>query len=205
VTEEDQLFYSEEDANWKSASNFWVQDIQEEIVLYKLSIDDLHNYYITPSGLIAHNFAMAIAAAAPGLGAVVGTAIIVGTVAVAIDQHVQDNKKSQSSSSGGFFESIFQKRAKEREKAKIEEETKKAEEQKKLIENKAKEEASKKVNQMNQEIKKGKAPKTIERVDQGDSNIPGSKPHVHYTDGTSSNYEARKWLETFGWTPPPRR
>lgn len=70
-------------------------------------------------------------------------------------------------------------------------------------------------NQMNQQIKKGQAPKDIERVDKADTNVKGSQNHVHFKDGTSMNQdgtihdahkgtpnpskEAVEWLKNNGW------
>lgn len=72
---------------------------------------------------------------------------------------------------------------------------------------------------MNQEVKKGKV-RGVKRVDSANPDIPGSKPHVHYDDGTSSNWDGtihdkhrgtpdptkrvRDWLNKHNWTPPPR-
>jgi hypothetical protein len=68
---------------------------------------------------------------------------------------------------------------------------------------------------MQNEVKKGRAPKDVERVDRG--HVPEQEPHVHYKDGTSSTQSgkihdkhkgtpspSRKtngWLENHGWTP----
>lgn len=62
-------------------------------------------------------------------------------------------------------------------------------------------------------VEKGRAPKSIERVDK--PHVPGQLPHVHYKDGTSSNNDGtihdkhrgipnvnnktKKWLEDNGW------
>ncbi|MDU8925640.1 RHS repeat-associated core domain-containing protein [Pasteurellaceae bacterium LIM206] len=69
---------------------------------------------------------------------------------------------------------------------------------------------------MNQEVKRGQAPKDVVRVDRG--HIPGQESHVHYRDRTSSTvsgkvHDAHKgipnpskavksWLKSHGWTPP---
>jgi hypothetical protein len=75
---------------------------------------------------------------------------------------------------------------------------------------------------MQQEVRKGQAPREIVRVDPAHTKpgVPNQEPHVHYEDGTSSNQSgtthdklggepkpskaARKWLESHGWTPPPK-
>ena len=69
---------------------------------------------------------------------------------------------------------------------------------------------------MQKEVERGQAPKDISRVDRG--HIPGQEPHIHYSDGTSSNMnggvhdahkglpnpsnKTRKWIIKHGWTPP---
>ena len=74
------------------------------------------------------------------------------------------------------------------------------------------------INQMNTQIKKGQAPKSIERVDKAQYSVKNSKNHVHFKDGTSLNVDgtihdanagipkvdrqARKWLEKYGWQIP---
>jgi RHS repeat-associated protein len=73
-------------------------------------------------------------------------------------------------------------------------------------------------NQLQSEVRRGQAPRDVERVDP--PHVPGQQAHVHYTDGTSSNVDGtthdahrgqpnpsrrtREWLEGHGWTPPPR-
>ena len=72
------------------------------------------------------------------------------------------------------------------------------------------------VNQMNQEIKKGTAPKSIIRIDQAYQSRPGDEyAHVHFVDGaalrddgtwkhnprTLTNAE-KDWLRKWGWTLP---
>ena len=74
------------------------------------------------------------------------------------------------------------------------------------------------INQMNTQIKKGQAPKGIERVDKAQPSVKNSKIHVHFKDGTSLNIDgtvhdanggipkvgkqARVWLEKYGWQIP---
>ena len=69
---------------------------------------------------------------------------------------------------------------------------------------------------MDREIKRGQAPRGVDRVDSG--HVPGQEPHVHYSDGTSSTVSGRvhdlhkgipnpsgrvvEWLLKHGWTPP---
>ena len=45
------------------------------------------------------------------------------------------------------------------------------------------------VNQMNKQIKKGQAPKEIQRIDSPHTSIPNSKIHAHFKDGTSLNID----------------
>lgn len=70
------------------------------------------------------------------------------------------------------------------------------------------------VNQMAQMVKRGQAPRTIVRVDKGDSDV-ATQPHVHFTDGTALNIDGtvhdkkagahsltkqeREWLQNNGW------
>ena len=42
-------------------------------------------------------------------------------------------------------------------------------------------------NQMQQQVLRGKAPKTVVRVD--NPKIPGQQPHVHFDDGTAINID----------------
>ncbi len=72
-----------------------------------------------------------------------------------------------------------------------------------------------KINQMNKEIERGKAPKSVERVDGPHSSVKNSQAHVHFKDGTALNYdwtvhdkkrgtpkltrEVIDWLKKFGW------
>jgi RHS repeat-associated protein len=70
--------------------------------------------------------------------------------------------------------------------------------------------------QMQLEVDRNQAPNGIKRVDR--PHVPGQEPHVHYTDGTSSNQSGSihdlhrgvpaparavvEWLEEHGWIPP---
>ena len=45
------------------------------------------------------------------------------------------------------------------------------------------------VNQMNQQIKKGQAPREIKRIDPPQTSVPNSKIHAHFQDGTSLNID----------------
>ena len=71
------------------------------------------------------------------------------------------------------------------------------------------------VNAMQQEVRKGQAPSTVDRVDQASLNIGDNHAHVHFTDknalkdnGTwkhgerTLSREERKWLEKHGWKLP---
>ena len=42
---------------------------------------------------------------------------------------------------------------------------------------------------MNKQIKKGQAPKEIQRIDSPHTSIPNSKIHAHFKDGTSLNID----------------
>lgn len=69
---------------------------------------------------------------------------------------------------------------------------------------------------MQQDVKKGRAPEGVDRVDRG--HLPGQEPHVHYDDGTSSTQSGgvhdkhkgtpqstnkiKKWLKKHGWNIP---
>ena len=80
------------------------------------------------------------------------------------------------------------------------------------------EEGRKKVNSMNIEIARNRAPRGVKRVDPGDAS-KGTQPHVHFTDGTSLNIdgtthdkkngtprpqkEIQAWLHTNGWSLAP--
>jgi hypothetical protein len=70
------------------------------------------------------------------------------------------------------------------------------------------------VNQMNREIRRGKAPNSIKRVDRGNPDIPDNQDHVHFTndratlnrDGTWGHGSTRtltgaekRWLRGHGW------
>lgn len=72
-------------------------------------------------------------------------------------------------------------------------------------------------NRMQNEVERGRAPKEIDRIDPPHNpNVPDQKPHVHFKDGTSMNYDGTphdenhgipnitkkvaKWLESFDWS-----
>jgi hypothetical protein len=70
------------------------------------------------------------------------------------------------------------------------------------------------VNQMNKQIRTGKAPGGIKRVDMGDPNLY-ELPHVHFDDGAALNVNGtwkhgftdltgkqKKWLQQHGWRLP---
>ena len=66
---------------------------------------------------------------------------------------------------------------------------------------------------MDKQVKRGQAPKEVDRVDGPD--VQGGKPHVHFKDGTALNNDgtvhkkkngiprpsnkAKKWLRDNGW------
>ena len=71
------------------------------------------------------------------------------------------------------------------------------------------------VNQMNQEVIRGQAPSSIDRVDQASLNIGDNRAHVHFTDGNALkdngtwkhrgrtlSREEKAWLEGHGWKLP---
>ncbi len=96
VTEDDQTFFSQEENIWVPASDFFISNVEHEVDLYSLSIEDTHNYYITPSSIIAHNFAMALVATAiPVIGPVVGGGILLTTLGAAIVSHIDDAKREK--------------------------------------------------------------------------------------------------------------
>ncbi|WP_146171865.1 hypothetical protein [Pseudoduganella armeniaca] len=76
-----------------------------------------------------------------------------------------------------------------------------------------KKEKGKSPNQLNKEIKQGKAPKDVERVDVG--KVKGEQTHAHFKDGSTLNKDGtwkhgdsnlsratQKWLENNGWKLP---
>lgn len=73
---------------------------------------------------------------------------------------------------------------------------------------------SKKEGNMDEQVKRGQAPKTIERVDK--ARIPHEKDHVTFKDETALNYDGtwkhgirqlinkeKKWILKNGWKLPP--
>ena len=69
------------------------------------------------------------------------------------------------------------------------------------------------INQLNQDIKKGKAPDGVTRVDS--AKVPNEQPHVHLWDGSALNSDGTwkhggvdlpknilKWLKKIGWKGP---
>ena len=71
------------------------------------------------------------------------------------------------------------------------------------------------VNRMQQQVKRGQAPRTIERVDQASLNIGDKHAHVHFTDGNALkdngtwkhhgrtlSREEKAWLKGHGWKLP---
>jgi len=70
-------------------------------------------------------------------------------------------------------------------------------------------------NQMQQEVLRGQAPRGVESVHSANTNVVSSKPHVHFKDGTSLNWDGsihdalggtpkltkkiRTWLTSHGW------
>lgn len=68
-------------------------------------------------------------------------------------------------------------------------------------------------NQMNQQIRQGKAPKDVKRVDT--TKVPGEQPHIHFKDGAALNKDGtwkhglrklteteKQWLQENGWNLP---
>ena len=74
------------------------------------------------------------------------------------------------------------------------------------------------VNQMNEQIRKGQAPRDVKRIDDANSSVKNSKVHAHFKNGTSLNMDGtihdakggvpqvnratREWLEKYGWKVP---
>ena len=68
-------------------------------------------------------------------------------------------------------------------------------------------------NQMNKQVERGQAPKSVDRVDP--ARVPGEKPHVEFNDGNALNNDGtwkhggraltnaeRDWLVSNGWSLP---
>ncbi len=68
-------------------------------------------------------------------------------------------------------------------------------------------------NQLNQQVRQGKAPKDVKRVDAG--KVPGEQSHVHFKDGAALNKDGtwkhghralteaeKQWLQENGWSLP---
>lgn len=74
---------------------------------------------------------------------------------------------------------------------------------------------------MNEQVRRGQAPKGIRSVHGANTNVAGSKPHVHFKNGTSLNSdgtihdkkggipnptkEERRWLKAHGWETEVKR
>ena len=52
-------------------------------------------------------------------------------------------------------------------------------------------------NQMNQQVKKGKAPKSVDRVYSANTNVKGEQDHIHFKDGNALNKDG-SWKEGLG-------
>ena len=75
---------------------------------------------------------------------------------------------------------------------------------------------TKSTNQMHQDVNKGKAPKSVERVDKGNTAMKGEQDHVHFKDGNALNRNGtwkegagrtltrseQQWLQLGGFTLP---
>ena len=48
-------------------------------------------------------------------------------------------------------------------------------------------------NQMQNQVKKGQAPKGVDRVDPADNNIPGSQPHIHFGENEAALNQDGTW------------
>ena len=71
-------------------------------------------------------------------------------------------------------------------------------------------------NQMNQQVKKGKAPKSVDRVDTANTNVKGEQDHIHFKDGNALNKDGswkegtgrslsnaeKQWITDNNWTLP---
>lgn len=71
---------------------------------------------------------------------------------------------------------------------------------------------------MQEQVRRGKAPKDVLRVDKGNPKIPNNKDHVHFRNGSALNYDGTpshenrgilaitsaitKWLSENGWNAP---
>jgi hypothetical protein len=68
-------------------------------------------------------------------------------------------------------------------------------------------------NRLQQQVEKGKAPRTVDRVDRG--KIYGEKDHIHFKDGSALNKDGtwkhgekeltkaeKEWIEDNGWETP---
>ncbi|WP_141924272.1 polymorphic toxin-type HINT domain-containing protein [Haloactinospora alba] len=85
-----------------------------------------------------------------------------------------------------------------------------------LVHNQKKKTKCPSVNQVADKIKKGNAPRGVERLDKGQPET-GEQPHIHFDDGSALNLDGswkgghppgnptkkqRKWLEEIGWGVP---
>ena len=52
-------------------------------------------------------------------------------------------------------------------------------------------------NQMNQQVKRGKTPKSVDRVDSANTNVRGEQDHIHFKDGNALNKDG-SWKEGLG-------
>jgi uncharacterized protein RhaS with RHS repeats len=77
-----------------------------------------------------------------------------------------------------------------------------------------------KATKLQQKVKKGQAPKGVKRFDSAEKDVPNSKDHVHFDDGTSMNVDGtvhdkkngvpnptnkqQKFLKKEGWSDKPK-
>lgn len=180
------------------------------------------------------NFAMAIAASGPA-APVVGAVLAIGYIGHSLWNAHKDRRernKQETSKRQAREQVDNERRARESvaqwkanvEKYNAEREVFNADREKEWADysvfwiaaakQKNKENAEKNVNQMDQDVKKDKAPKDIKHVHKGEEGA-GEVAHVHFADGTSINIDgsihkkskgipnpskkAKKWLASWGW------
>lgn len=114
-----QLFYATPENIWKTAYDLTIQDsvytydgifiriahietIEEQKDFYDLSLDDVHNFFITPSGVLVHNFIVLPVLLLEGFIQSVGIATaffsakLLNECFLALSKKNQDKKKAQA-------------------------------------------------------------------------------------------------------------
>jgi hypothetical protein len=199
ITENDHKIYVDSAKEFLLASKFESQPIDETIELFNISVEGTHNYYVTKKNILVHNFFMAITAAIPVIGPIVAPVIMVGTlITAAVDQFEKEKQRKNE-----------QRQAKEESQKREQQERERQEQHKK-------EDSKKKISnpgQMQQEVNRGQAPKSIDRIDKGRG--PYEQDHVHFEGGAALNKDGtwkhggkelsnqeREWLDKHGWKYP---